>query len=136
MSKLTRWAVGSVTALLAAAALVLASGVAGAPAALAETSTSSTSTTSTAPTSSTSTSTSTSSSSTSSTTSTSSSTSSSTKCTPTPGALVLICAENARGWYIDANGTPHYLPKGPHALGGVAGDYPHQWFKGDRLDPK
>lgn len=42
----------------------------------------------------------------------------------------------ARGWYIDANGIPRYLPTGPNAVPGQNGDYPNMWFKGLTLDPQ
>ena len=50
-----------------------------------------------------------------------------------PGALVEISANAPRGWYIDANGLPHLLPKGPNAKPGASGDYKAMWFKGDSL---
>jgi hypothetical protein len=50
------------------------------------------------------------------------------------GALVAISVDSPRGWYIDANGLPHFLPQGPNAIGGLSGDYPHMWFKGTVLD--
>ena len=50
-------------------------------------------------------------------------------------AQAAVAAANApRGWYIDANGLPHLLPKGANAIPGRSGDYAGMWFRGDTLD--
>lgn len=50
-------------------------------------------------------------------------------------AAAAASAAGPRGWYIDPNGTPHYLPHGTDAVGQNA-DYGTRgyWFKGFTLD--